>query len=383
MSNPIRRILFVFGTRPETIKMAPVIDAVRAAPGLEARVCVTAQHREMIDPLLAWFHINPDHDLNLMQPGQTLPDLTGRVLTAMDRVLEEEAPDVVVVQGDTTTTMAASLAAYYRKVAVAHVEAGLRTGDRYAPFPEEGNRRITGVLTDVHFPPTERAKNSLLAEGICADSVHVTGNTVVDALLATADRIDREDHPAAAAAREQVAGWTKNGGRLVLVTGHRRESFGEGFKNICAAIAELARAFPNDAFVYPVHLNPNVQAPVRETLSELANVHLIEPLDYLPFVVMMRAAHLILTDSGGVQEEAPTFGVPVLVMREVTERREGIDAGVVALVGTDRARIVEAAGRLLNDAAAHAAMSGKDNPYGDGKAAGRIARALTDFLNHD
>lgn len=372
-----RRILFVFGTRPEAIKMAPVVHRVAATPGLEARVCVTAQHRQMVDPLLAWFAIKPDHDLNVMQPGQALTELTARVLVGLEPVLKAEAPDLVMVQGDTTTSMAAALAAFYHRVPVGHVEAGLRTGRRDSPFPEEVNRRLTGVLTDLHFAPTARARANLLAEGVDPATVHVTGNTVVDALLDTAARLDGASDPKLAQVRADLERVTGGGRRrLMLVTGHRRESFGQGFADICAALAELARRYPDDAIVYPVHLNPNVQGPVRRTLSALPNVHLWEPLDYLPFVHLMRASYLILTDSGGVQEEAPSFGVPVLVMREVTERQEGVDAGVVRLVGTDRERIVAEAAALLDDREGRARWGRVPNPYGDGHAAERIADIL-------
>jgi len=377
------RILFVFGTRPEAIKMAPVIHAVANTPGLNARVCVTAQHRQMVDPLLDWFSIRPDHDLNVMQPGQSLTELTARVLNGLEPVLTAERPDMVMVQGDTTTSMAAALAAFYHRIPVGHVEAGLRTHRRDSPFPEEVNRCLTGVLSDLHFPPTQRSQDNLLAEGVDADKVHVTGNTVVDALLDTAARLDDADHPALAVARKQLEAVTDAGKKpLVLITGHRRESFGDGFANICAAVAELAQRYPQTAFIYPVHLNPNVQAPVRETLGNLNNVHLWDPLDYLPFVMLMRQASLILTDSGGVQEEAPSFGVPVLVMREVTERQEGVEAGVVRLVGTDRQTIVSEATAILDDADLRADWAKVPNPYGDGKAAARIAAILADTFSN-
>ena len=375
------RILFVFGTRPEAIKMAPVVHAVAATPGLEARVCVTAQHRQMIDQLMDWFSLHPDHDLNVMQPGQTLTELTARVLLGLEPVLKAEQPDMVMVQGDTTTSMAAALAAFYHGIPVGHVEAGLRTHRRDSPFPEEVNRCLTGVLADLHFPPTLRSQQNLLSEGVDPARVHVTGNTVVDALLDTAARLDGSDDPALARVRKELDAVTDSGRKpLVLITGHRRESFGGGFANICAALAELAGRYPDHAFIYPVHLNPNVQAPVKETLSDLDNVHLWEPLDYLPFVMLMRQATLVLTDSGGVQEEAPSFGVPVLVMREVTERQEGVEAGVVRLVGTDRDKIVSEAATILDDADLRAAWAKVPNPYGDGTAAARIAAILaTEF----
>ncbi len=371
------RILFVFGTRPEAIKMAPVIHAVQNRPGLAARVCVTAQHRQMLDPLIKWFNMPPHHDLDVMRPGQALAELTARVLNGLEPVLREERPDMVMVQGDTTTSMAAALAGFYHRVPVGHVEAGLRTGRKDSPFPEEVNRCLTGVLADLHFAPTGRARDNLLNEGISPERVFVTGNTVVDALLDTANRLERADDPILHDTRRALDQATDGGNRpLVLITGHRRESFGDGFANICAAVAELAERYPDHAFVYPVHLNPNVQEPVNRTLAALENVHLWQPLDYLPFVMLMRRARLVLTDSGGVQEEAPSFGVPVLVMREVTERQEGVDAGVVKLVGADRQKIVAEARAILDDAALRAAWARVPNPYGDGKAAERIADIL-------
>jgi UDP-N-acetylglucosamine 2-epimerase (non-hydrolysing) len=371
------RVLFVFGTRPEAVKLAPVIRRVADTPGLKARVCLTAQHREMVDSILAWFEIKPDHDLDVMRPGQDLPDLTARVLSGLTPVLAAERPDLVMVQGDTTSSTAAALAAFYHRIPVGHVEAGLRTHRRDAPFPEEINRRLTGVLADLHFAPTARARDNLLSEGIDPAMVHVTGNTVVDALLDTVARVEGAEDSTLARARADLDAATDGGRRrLILVTGHRRESFGKGFAEICAALAELAGRYPDAAIVYPVHLNPNVQEPVRRTLSGLPNIHLWPPLDYLPFVEAMRRAYLILTDSGGVQEEAPSLGVPVLVMREVTERAEGVDAGVVRLVGTSRARIVAEAAALLDDPGARDRWGRVPNPYGDGHAAERIAAVV-------
>ncbi len=370
------RVLSVFGTRPEAIKMAPVVRAVAATPGLEGRVCVTAQHRDMLDPVLDLFAIHPDHDLDLMRPGQDLTDLTARVLLGVRDVLAVEKPDVVLVHGDTTTTLAASLAAFYARVPVGHVEAGLRTGDLAAPFPEEANRVLADRLCHHFFAPTTRSRDNLLAEGVPADRVHVTGNTVIDALLLVRDRVAArplEDFgDVFGSASAVVAG----DGPVVLVTGHRRESFGRGFLDICTSIATLAARFPHVAFVYPVHLNPNVQRPVREHLSGLPNVHLLAPLDYAPFVRLMDRCTLVLTDSGGIQEEAPGLGKPVLVMRDVTERPEGVEAGTVALVGTDPVRIIDGVSRLLTDPDHYGAMSRATNPYGDGRASARIVDVL-------
>jgi UDP-N-acetylglucosamine 2-epimerase (non-hydrolysing) len=371
------KVLAVFGTRPEAIKMAPVVERLKARPGsFDVRVCVTAQHREMLDSVLALFSIRPDHDLDLMTPGQDLYDVTAGVLKGMRGVFRELRPDIVLVHGDTTTTMAASLAAYYARVPVGHVEAGLRTGDKFAPFPEEINRRVTGVVADLHFAPTEAARANLLREGVPDASIAVTGNTVVDALLEVAGRIGAD-----AALRDSLAAdfpFLDSARRLVLVTGHRRENFGEGFENICLALSELAARHPDAQVLYPVHLNPNVQEPVNRILGGggKGNIHLVPPVDYLPFVYLMTRAHLIVTDSGGVQEEAPSLGKPVLVMREVTERPEAVAAGTVRLVGTDREAIVREASRLLDDPEAYRAMSQAHNPYGDGRAATRIADRL-------
>ncbi len=353
--------------------MAPVVQALAGCAGLESRVCVTAQHREMLDQVLEVFAISPDYDLDLMTAGQTLGGLFGRILEALDPVLEAEAPDRVLVHGDTLTTLAASLAAYFRRIPVGHVEAGLRTGDIYAPWPEEINRRLTGGVADLHFAPTALARDNLIAEGVAAERIHVTGNTVVDALLALTARLDAE--PELLARLLAPFSWLGQGRRTVLVTGHRRENFGEGFRAMCSALRRLAERGDIDV-VYPVHLNPQVAGPVREALGGAPRVHLIEPLDYLPFVALMGASDLILTDSGGVQEEAPSLGKPVLVMRDKTERPEAVDAGTVRLVGTDEERIFVEASRLLDDAEAYAAMARAHNPYGDGRAAARIAEIL-------
>jgi UDP-N-acetylglucosamine 2-epimerase (non-hydrolysing) len=352
--------------------MAPVYEALNAAPGLDVRVAVTAQHREMLDQVLGLFGIKPDYDLNVMKPGQGLTEITGAVLSGLKPVLEAYAPDLLLVHGDTTTTLAASLAAYYAQVPVGHVEAGLRTGNIYSPWPEEINRKIAGTIATLHFAPTARSKANLLAENVDPVQVTVTGNTVIDALLDVVGRLEKDT--ALSDKLDEQLGLTaslKSGRRLILVTGHRRESHGGGFERICDALAQLA-ARPDVEIVYPVHLNPNVKEPVERRLGDLDNVRLITPQDYLPFVQLMRRADLILTDSGGVQEEAPSLGKPVLVMRDTTERPEAVEAGTVKLVGTDTAMIVSEATHLLDDRAAYEAMSYAHNPYGDGRAATRI-----------
>lgn len=368
-----KKVLSVFGTRPEAIKMAPVVKALETTEGIESRVCVTAQHREMLDQVLGLFEIRPDHDLNIMAPGQDLYDITTRILLGLRDVLRAEKPDMILVHGDTATTFAASLAAFYEKVAIGHVEAGLRSGDLASPWPEEANRCLTSVLTDIHFAPTKTAEDALLKEGIDPDKILITGNTVIDALLWVKDHIDRDEALRTRLARDLPFGTQK---RMVLITGHRRESFGGGFERICEAIARLATTHPDHEFVYPVHLNPNVQEPVNRLLSGLENVHLIVPQDYLPFVWLMMNARIILTDSGGIQEEAPSLGKPVLVMRDTTERPDAVNAGTVKLVGTGTDAIYDAAHTLLTDEAAWLAMSRAHNPYGDGTAAKQIAAAL-------
>jgi UDP-N-acetylglucosamine 2-epimerase len=368
-------VLSILGTRPEAIKMAPVIKELERHHGrIRSVVCSTGQHREMLDQVLDLFAITPDHDLNLMTHDQGLAQLTARLFLGIDEVLAEVKPQCVLAEGDTTTVLVASLAAFYRHIPFGHVEAGLRTGDKRRPFPEEINRRLADAVTDLFFAPTERARQALLREGARDGDIFVTGNTVIDALLTVAERhYDWASGP--------LAGLPPDG-RFVLITAHRRESFGEQFRQLCLAIRELAREFGPDGlhFVYPVHLNPNVRQPVGEILADAPNVTLLEPLDYLPLVQLMKRSTLILTDSGGIQEEAPSLGVPVLVMRETTERPEGVEAGVVSLVGTGRARIVEEARRLLTDPAAHAAMARRANPYGDGHAAERIVSALLERL---
>jgi len=370
------RASVIFGTRPEGIKLAPVVLALGSDPRFECRVCVTAQHREMLDQVLDTFGIEPDADLDLMRADQGLAELTSRAVTGIDGYLADEEPDVVLVQGDTTTVFCASLAAFYRKIPVGHVEAGLRTGDLWSPWPEEGNRVLTSRLAAIHFAPTEAARQNLLAEKVADDDIVVTGNTVIDALLLALDRVKAEPPEIPGLPAEAAA--LSEGTKLVLITGHRRENFGLGFESICRAIAELAKRFPEVAFVYPVHLNPNVREPVERILRSAANVnvHLIEPLAYLPFVSLLERSTLVLTDSGGIQEEAPSLGKPVLVLREKTERPEAVEAGTVRLVGADFDRIVSETSRLLTDEAACAAMSRAHNPYGDGEAAGRIVEAL-------
>ncbi len=367
------RILSVFGTRPEAIKMAPVIEALGATPNVTSRVCVTGQHRELLDQVLDLYGIRPDHDLNVMQPNQSLGTLTSRLLERLDQVIAVEKPDAVLVQGDTTTAFVGALAAFYQKVAVGHVEAGLRTYDVLQPWPEEMNRQMAGRLATWHFAPTTTARDNLLREHVLADRIHVTGNTVVDALLRTIARL--RDTPEVARPLEARFGRVGLDKRLVLVTTHRRESFGEPMDRICRAIATLA-ARPDVEVMLPMHPNPVVRSAVQRELAGKPSVHLVEPLDYLAFVFLMNRSHLILTDSGGVQEEAPSLGKPVLVMREVTERTEAVAAGTVKLVGTDTAAIVERATILLDDPAAYRKMALVANPYGDGQAARRIAEVL-------
>jgi len=368
------KVLTVFGTRPEAIKMAPLVHALAADKRFDAKVCVTAQHREMLDQVLQLFEITPDYDLNIMKAGQSLTDVTTGILNGLQPVLTEFKPDVVLVHGDTATTLAASLAAYYQQIKVGHVEAGLRTGNIYSPWPEEGNRKLTGALASYHFAPTPTSQQNLLAENVNASSVSVTGNTVIDALLLVKHKIEQDAVLAATlAARYAFLDSTK---KMLLVTGHRRESFGGGFERICEALRQIAVEFPQNQIVYPVHLNPNVQEPVNRLLAGLTNVYLIEPQDYLPFVYLMMRSHIILTDSGGIQEEAPSLGKPVLVMRETTERPEAVAAGTVKLVGTDIAKITTEVRALLTDVIAYHSMSRAHNPYGDGKACQRILNTL-------
>jgi UDP-N-acetylglucosamine 2-epimerase (non-hydrolysing) len=372
------RVTLVLGTRPEAIKLAPLyLELARRADRFKPSIWATAQHRQMLDQVLNVFGLAPDRDFDLMRPGQSLTDVTVAVLRAMEQALAEERPDVVIVQGDTTTAMAAALAAYYQRVPVGHVEAGLRTGDKFAPYPEEMNRRLVSSLADLHFAPTERARQNLLAEHAPADRVWVTGNTVIDALAIVADQVRRAAPPRPDGFPE---GRFDAGRRMILITGHRRENFGAGFESICRAIATLAARYPACEIVYPVHLNPNVQEPVHRLLGGLANVHLMPPLDYKPFVWAMSQCWFLLSDSGGVQEEAPYLGKPVLVMRETTERPEAVEAGTARLVGADAERIVAEAARLMEEPAAYEAMSKAANPFGDGQASQRIAQGLEDFF---
>lgn len=369
------KILQVFGTRPEAIKMAPVVLALNEADGIDNTVCVTAQHREMLDQVLDFFGITPDHDLDIMQPGQTLGEVTGRILAGVGQVLEQEKPDLVLVHGDTNTTLSAALAAYYAQVPVGHVEAGLRTGNLYSPWPEEANRKITGALTRYHFAPTKKSKANLLGEGVSANAIHVTGNTVIDALFLARDKIQND--PERIARYDEAFSFLPKDKPIILVTGHRRESFGGGFERICDALGRIADR-GDCSVLYPVHLNPNVQDPVNAILKGRDNIFLAPPQDYATFVYLMDRAHIILTDSGGIQEEAPSLGKPVLVMRDTTERPEAVDAGTVKLVATDPDVIVSNVNALLDDDAAYSAMSRAHNPYGDGQAAGRIEKVIRD-----
>ena len=373
------RVLSIFGTRPEAIKMAPVVKALEQNPAIDSRICVTAQHREMLDQVLELFNLLPDVDLDIMKPDQSLAALTANLFTHLDPVLVEEKPDWVLVQGDTTTVMAASLSAFSRGIRVGHVEAGLRTGDKYHPFPEEINRQITSVIADLHFAPTDFARANLLHEGIPDRRIRVTGNTVIDAL----NHIIDTPMPAQVEQWLQLWGIEKNHRRLVLVTAHRRENFGLPIRQICQALRVLSERFGSEVqFVYPVHLNPNIQQPVHEILAGLENVHLVDPLDYLSLIHLMKSATLVLTDSGGIQEEASGLGKPTLVLREVTERPEGLQAGVLKLVGADPEKIINETTRLLEDEAAYARMAQATNIFGDGKAAGRIVDALVTFTEH-
>lgn len=365
------RILTVFGTRPEAVKMAPVVRLLTQTASVDSRACVTAQHRQMLDQVLELFEIKPDYDLDLMREDQSLAELSAAIFTHLDPVLADFKPDWVLVQGDTTTVAITALVAYYRRIQVGHVEAGLRTHNKWQPFPEEINRRVAGVAADLHFAPTEWARQNLLREGIPDELIAVTGNPVIDALQFVAGRPEPEE------VKQLLAhlGIKEGGPRLILVTAHRRENFGKPLENICQALKEIAGR--GDAeLVYPVHLNPNVQEPVTRLLKNTKHITLLPPMDYLPLVHLMKRAAVILTDSGGIQEEAPAFGVPVLVLREVTERPEGVEAGTLKLVGTDTDLIVRETRRLLEDASAHAAMARAVNPFGDGHAAEKIVRRL-------
>lgn len=371
----MKKILTVFGTRPEAIKMAPLVKALEEEPLFDSRVCVTAQHREMLDQVLNLFSIKPAYDLNIMKSGQDLYDITTRILSGIREVLKTFKPDVVLVHGDTSTTFATSLAAFYERIPVGHIEAGLRTGDLYSPWPEEANRQLTAVLAQWHFAPTDTSRQNLLRENVHKDTVFVTGNTVIDALYWVVDKI-RQDKEFEKCLAERFP-YLDREKRLILVTGHRRESFGGGFERICEALQQIAICYPDVQIVYPVHLNPNVQEPVTRLLNNISNIFLIEPQDYLPFVFLMHRCYLILTDSGGIQEEAPSLGKPVLVMRDNTERPEAVFAGTVKLVGTDTKKIVENVCKLMDCETAYQAMAMATNPYGDGKACRRIVNILS------
>jgi UDP-N-acetylglucosamine 2-epimerase (non-hydrolysing) len=373
------KVAVIFGTRPEAIKLAPVVLALRDHPAFTCQVCVTAQHRQMLDQVLEVFGLTPDADLDLMRPNQTLGGLTARAVEALDEYLARERPELILVQGDTTTVFCAALAAFYHRIPVGHVEAGLRTGDLQSPWPEEANRVLTSRLTALHFAPTETSRQNLLREGVPAERIAVTGNTVIDALFLALAKVKASPPPIPGLDARTLAAW--EGKPVVLITGHRRENHGAGFESICRAIAELAGRFPQTQFVYPVHLNPNVREPVGRLLGvgRAANVHLIDPLPYLPFVALMNRATVVLTDSGGIQEEAPSLGKPVLVMRDTTERPEAVTAGTVKLVGTDFDAIVGETARLLTDRVAYEAMARAHNPYGDGKATGRIVERCLRF----
>ncbi|WP_419209465.1 non-hydrolyzing UDP-N-acetylglucosamine 2-epimerase [Photobacterium leiognathi subsp. mandapamensis] len=369
-----KRVLTVFGTRPEAIKMAPLVHALASDERFEAKVCVTAQHREMLDQVLELFEIEPDYDLNLMKVGQTLNDITARILIELKPVLQDFKPDIVLVHGDTATTFATSLACYYEQISVGHVEAGLRTGNIYSPWPEEANRKLTGVISKYHFAPTETSKANLLQENLSEDNIFVTGNTVIDALLMVRDKINSDGRLKLSLATQFP--FLDESKKMILVTGHRRESFGGGFERICESLAITAKENKNIQIVYPMHLNPNVREPVNRILEDIDNIHLIEPQQYLPFIYLMDRSHIILTDSGGIQEEAPSLGKPVLVMRDTTERPEAVEAGTVKLVGTDVNVICSELNTLLSDEDAYKLMSIAHNPYGDGNACKVILEKL-------
>ncbi|ENZ7588032.1 TPA: non-hydrolyzing UDP-N-acetylglucosamine 2-epimerase [Klebsiella aerogenes] len=373
------KILSIFGTRPEAIKMAPVVENLKGDNRFESKVCVTAQHREMLDQVLQLFNITPDYDLNIMKSGQDLTDITSSILLGLRSVLQEFKPDYVLVHGDTATTLSATLASYYQQIKVGHVEAGLRTNDIYSPWPEEGNRKLTGALANLHFAPTSTSADNLRRENVPQERIIITGNTVIDALLMVKDKLAQD--PVLAGELKAKFDFIDDDRKIVLITGHRRESFGGGFERICNAVLKLAKTFPDVDFVYPVHLNPNVRGVVNSVLRGQDNIYLIEPLDYLPFVFLMNASSIILTDSGGIQEEAPSLGKPVLVMRDTTERPEAVDAGTVKLVGTDEKCIFDAVAELLTNKSEYEAMSFAHNPYGDGKASSRIADAIAHSLN--
>lgn len=373
-----KKVMFIFGTRPEAIKMAPLIKKFeKNSDAFDIKICITAQHRQMLDQILELFDISPDFDLNVMQPGQDLYDITSRVILGLRDVFSRYQPDIVLVHGDTSTSAVAALAAFYAKIKVGHVEAGLRTHDIYSPYPEEANRQIVGVLANFHFAPTQKARQNLLTEGKSEKNIIVTGNTVIDALFLTLERIKNDERVRNKIEKNINLQYKFDGSReFILVTGHRRENFGEGLLNICKALKAIAKNYPNIDIVYPVHLNPNVQKPVNEILSNIPNIHLIKPLEYESFLYLMSRAKFIITDSGGIQEEAPSLGKPVLVMRETTERPEAFEAGVVKLVGTNFEKITSEARQLLDDENEYRKMSVSQNSYGDGKASERIVEFL-------
>lgn len=379
----MKKVLLVFGTRPEAIKMAPLVKAFEKETSVESKVCVTAQHREMLDQVLDLFEIKPEYDLNLMKPGQDLYDITSNVLLGLKEVLSDFKPDVVLVHGDTTTTSSAALAAFYQQIKVGHVEAGLRTHDIYSPWPEEANRQITGVLANYHFAPTQASKNNLLIENKDSKNITVTGNTVIDALFLTLDKIKNNSELENKIIQDIESSFSSSqfkiqNSKFILVTGHRRENHGQGFINICEALKTIATNNPDIDIIYPVHLNPNVQKPVKQLLSDVSNVYLIDPLQYESFLYLVSKSYFIITDSGGVQEEAPSLGKPVLVMRDATERPEAVEAGTVKLVGTNKETIIKEAQLLLDNKAEYEKMSKAHNPYGDGKACERIIGFIKD-----
>jgi UDP-N-acetylglucosamine 2-epimerase (non-hydrolysing) len=374
----LKKVSFIFGTRPEAIKLCPLILAMQKESFFEPHVCITGQHKQMLDQVLEVFNVRPDADLALMQPNQTLAAFTSKAIIAINQYLLEYKPDLILVQGDTTSVFCASLAAFYNRIPVGHVEAGLRTWNKFSPYPEEINRVLTTHIADYHFAPTKQSRENLIKEGIDSDKIYTTGNTVIDALYIAVNKVKENPPEIPGLAKDLINSLSAKS--MVLITGHRRENFGDGFDSICKAISALASKFKNAEFIYPVHLNPNVREPVFRLLSNLPNVHLIEPLSYLPFVSLMEKAKIILTDSGGVQEEAPSLGKPVLVMRDTTERPEAVDAGTVKLVGTDTDMIVENVSMLLTDKKEYGKMAKAINPYGDGKATGRILAACKQLL---
>lgn len=374
----MKKVLSIFGTRPEAIKMAPVVKALEANPEIQSLVCVTAQHREMLDQVLSLFDITPDYDLDIMKSGQSLTQASSRMLLALEPIIEEAQPDLVLVHGDTSTTLCGAQAAFYQQIPIGHVESGLRTYNIYSPWPEEANRQLTSIITKLHFAPTKTAAQHLYDEHNNPEFIYVTGNTVVDALLDVKEKLENDESLRLSLQRQFSAlDFAK---RRVLITGHRRENFGDGFESICQAIRELAQKYTDYEFVYPVHLNPNVKGPVNRLLKDLVNVKLIEPQDYLPFVYLMSTSHIILTDSGGIQEEAPSLGIPVLVMRETTERQEAVEAGTVKLVGTHAPTIVAEVSNLIENEELYLKMSQAHNPYGDGNASKRITDTIVEFL---